>query len=629
MKKKTANSRLIRLFITVMTAILTIAAFTMSASAGANTPLNTDGNRTGSVQNMPPYVPDAEQVRLIVPENATRALAGKIPAQDDEGDSFIYEITGGTAMDLFDIGLTTGEVRMKAGIEPFDYESWRESGKKYTIKVEVSDARASTYHPSLCNQYTFPVSVGDVNDMPYFDYLSEDEKEIRIAENIVGAGGSVKIGDHDRYAEDESFRNNEVVAIGGDTDIFEVSSSGRISVRSGVTLNRKVKEKYELVLRVRDANVDADGDHIYPDLYEDMTFTIKVIVDKTELSNALKNARSYLDNELKQEMYSDIAKVLKEAIKQADSVMEDADTGGKEVSDAVLAIGRALDVAKADKAETDDCKAADEVINMIKLLPAGDGVSLSDKPKIESARKIYDSLNADRKKKVPEDIVKKLVDAEAGLAAAEKQPAKENEPAEEIKAKKEDLAVSAFLKDKKIRVKWNQIPSADGYDLYVRPAGKKWGKPIRTIKNNKTITVALTKLGKKKIDQKKLFEIYVAAYRMIDGKKVVLTGSDSVFIVGAKNGKYTNVKAIKLDRNRLTVKVGKRVKCKAKVTLADKTKKHIPKKYGKELRYRSSDTGIATVDKSGKIRGIGKGKCTVYVTSINGLERKVSVIVEK
>jgi uncharacterized protein YjdB len=47
-----------------------------------------------------------------------------------------------------------------------------------------------------------------------------------------------------------------------------------------------------------------------------------------------------------------------------------------------------------------------------------------------------------------------------------------------------------------------------------------------------------------------------------------------------------------------------------------------------KFRYRASDKSIATVTKSGKIKGINKGTCTVYVYAINGKMKKVKVTVK-
>ncbi|MCR5202872.1 MAG: Ig-like domain-containing protein [Lachnospiraceae bacterium] len=54
----------------------------------------------------------------------------------------------------------------------------------------------------------------------------------------------------------------------------------------------------------------------------------------------------------------------------------------------------------------------------------------------------------------------------------------------------------------------------------------------------------------------------------------------------------------------------------------------MPKSHGAKFRYKSSDTSIATVSKKGKIKGIKKGKCTIYVYSINGLVKKARITVK-
>ncbi|WP_081677435.1 Ig-like domain-containing protein [Butyrivibrio sp. WCD3002] len=65
---------------------------------------------------------------------------------------------------------------------------------------------------------------------------------------------------------------------------------------------------------------------------------------------------------------------------------------------------------------------------------------------------------------------------------------------------------------------------------------------------------------------------------------------------------------------------------KASVKLADKKKK-LPKNAAK-LRYVSSDEAIATVDKKGAVKGVNSGTCFVYVFAVNGLAKKVEIIVK-
>ena len=52
-------------------------------------------------------------------------------------------------------------------------------------------------------------------------------------------------------------------------------------------------------------------------------------------------------------------------------------------------------------------------------------------------------------------------------------------------------------------------------------------------------------------------------------------------------------------------------------------KTHIAK-----FRYESSNPSIATVNKSGKIKGKKKGKCDIYIYAQNGLYKKIKVTVK-
>ncbi len=220
------------------------------------------------------------------------------------------------------------------------------------------------------------------------------------------------------------------------------------------------------------------------------------------------------------------------------------------------------------KDDTTDA-AVEAVKAKINALPASDKVATSDKAAIEAARKAYNALTADQKSK-----------------------------------------------------------SADGYFVYAQYCGKKMTKPVKTIKKNSVTKTTITKIGGKKISTKKQFKVYVAPYKIVNGKKVKLGKSMTAHMVGAKNKKYSNVKKLTIKKKKYTVKVGKTKKIKAKVTLVKKNRKHIPEGHGTKFRYKSSNKKIATVTKKGKIKGKKKGKCTIYVYAINGITKKIKVKVK-
>lgn len=231
------------------------------------------------VTNKPPKFTGTKPSPLVVPENAKnengkKVEAGEILATDEDGDDILFSIIGGSAQDLFEIDQRSGVVTMKDGVDPFDYEEWMKSGNKYVITVEICDDKNSIVQ--ICDKRDFPIVIKDVNEKPYFTYKPDDEKVLKIAEDQQYSGEPVKFADIDIFNTDGSLTNNEVVAVGGDTDVFGVTKAGLVYTKPGVVLDYETKNTYTLTLKVQDATTDADGNLKYPDLYDTMEFTIKV-----------------------------------------------------------------------------------------------------------------------------------------------------------------------------------------------------------------------------------------------------------------------------------------------------------------------------------------------------------------
>lgn len=187
---------------------------------------------------------------------------------------------------------------------------------------------------------------------------------------------------------------------------------------------------------------------------------------------------------------------------------------------------------------------------------------------------------------------------------------------------------SVTQKNNKVQVRWTKVNEADGYDVYVHYCGSKAKKPVKTIKKNTTTKTSVAKIDGKKINQKKNFRVKVYAYKMVNGKKKIIAKTITAHLAGTKSVKYTNPKALKLTKSTYSIKVGKTSKIKAKVTLKNSKKKLLPKSHAAKLRYKSSNTKIATVNKNGTIKGKKKGTCYIYVYTVNGLMKKVKVTVK-
>ena len=141
-------------------------------------------------------------------------------------------------------------------------------------------------------------------------------------------------------------------------------------------------------------------------------------------------------------------------------------------------------------------------------------------------------------------------------------------------------------------------------------------------------SVTITKLNGKKLELTKNFKVYVAAYKTVNGVKKKLGKTITAHIVGRKNKTYTNVKAIKLAKNKATIKVGKTYKIKASVVLVDSKKKMLSDKHAVTFRYASSDKKIATVDKNGKVIAKKVGTCYIWIYAKNGNAKKVKITVK-
>ena len=100
---------------------------------------------------------------------------------------------------------------------------------------------------------------------------------ITVAENKTSATDTVKFADLDKYNTNGLFTMfDEVIAVGGDTDVFTVTQDGIVQTKRGVVLDYEVKNEYKLTLQVRDGSRNSEGELIYPDLYDEMVFKIVV-----------------------------------------------------------------------------------------------------------------------------------------------------------------------------------------------------------------------------------------------------------------------------------------------------------------------------------------------------------------
>ncbi len=182
-------------------------------------------------------------------------------------------------------------------------------------------------------------------------------------------------------------------------------------------------------------------------------------------------------------------------------------------------------------------------------------------------------------------------------------------------------ARASQITEKNIKLSWNRVKGADGYEVYGNRCNtKKWIYEYKLKKNIKN--------GDKKsyIDRKckkgTYFKYIVRAYKIIDRKKVTIAASKTIHVT-TKGGKNGNAKSVKVNKNKITLKAGKTWRIKAK-----EIKESKPLRHHREVSYESSHPKALSVSKKGVIKVKKKGKYTVFAYAQSGVYRKVQVRVK-
>ena len=239
-------------------------------------------------------------------------------------------------------------------------------------------------------------------------------------------------------------------------------------------------------------------------------------------------------------------------------------------------------------------KFANTVITQINALKK---VTLSDKEKVEAARRAYDGLTDAQKNLV--DNLSVLEAAESQLESLQKQPSK---PAQPQPAKKTETKKTSY---KKIVLKKKSLKKT----IYFN--GKRQTYSLALFVNNKAVKA-------EKIKWKSSKRTIAAVSK--NGKLTVKKAGKVTITASYKGKRYKYNLVIKkvqlkLKKKSITIKKGKAVQIKSVAS---------PKR---KIQYKSLDTKIASVTKKGKVVGKKKGKTKIRV-SCNGLVRYCKVTVK-
>ena len=182
------------------------------------------------------------------------------------------------------------------------------------------------------------------------------------------------------------------------------------------------------------------------------------------------------------------------------------------------------------------------------------------------------------------------------------------------------LAKAKTKGNKALEFTWNKVTGAAKYEVFLAKCGKSKPKKVKTLAASRT---SWTKKGRKK---KTTYKFYVVAKDKngnVIGKS--LTGH---VITGKRKGKYTNAKSLTLKASSAILKEGESFNISAVQKKAVKSKKLLSKGHAALLRYRSENPEVATVNSNGEIKAVSPGWCRVYVQTVNGIWKTLTVTVQ-
>lgn len=181
--------------------------------------------------NEPPVLKDTE---FHIAENAKGgASVGVITATDSEDSPSMlkFELDSGFVSDEFEV-LVDGKIVVKKGVE-LDYEKVQ----VYTLKVKVTDTGDS----STTGEVT--IFIDNVNEAPVFE-----KNEFHVPEN---SPAKTEVGQ--LVAHDEEDADSELVyGLSEASGEFEVSKTGKITVKEGAHLDYETRHEYVIKVYVRD-----------------------------------------------------------------------------------------------------------------------------------------------------------------------------------------------------------------------------------------------------------------------------------------------------------------------------------------------------------------------------------------
>jgi uncharacterized repeat protein (TIGR02543 family) len=170
-----------------------------------------------------------------------------------------------------------------------------------------------------------------------------------------------------------------------------------------------------------------------------------------------------------------------------------------------------------------------------------------------------------------------------------------------------------------LRIYFSKVQNAKGYDIYRCDGKSKTYVKVKTLKGN-----GATSWVDAKLNRQALYRYKVLPYTL-DGKKRKSMKSSYVVWALTASENRANATEVEVNQAKITGKKGDTVKLTATVKTVEG--KQV---LSRSIRWNSSDSKIASVDKNGRIKLLKNGKCFIWAKAHNGVNsRRVMIIVKK
>ena len=133
--------------------------------------------------------------------------------------------------------------------------------------------------------------------------------------------------------------------------------------------------------------------------------------------------------------------------------------------------------------------------------------------------------------------------------------------------------INIYNKDGILCISWGKVDGADGYEIYLRDCDNKQFTKITKSVGAGTTTYKTGKVHGKPVSDKQAYKGIIKAYKMVNGKKVMMANSICVHCVGINNDTYTNPKKVVIKKKSITLTKGKKCKIAFKILKQNNKKK--------------------------------------------------------